>query len=119
MSDIDEIRKKHEAQMEYTKSKQGDAPYLFQSIHSNLSISDVDALLAALDARNDLLTLCEKQRDKTVEKNDELKAALDEARGKVAAVRNWRDEHLDGYKYCYELPIEAKNELEQILKGGE
>jgi len=49
----DEIRKKHEAQMEYTKSKQGDAPYLFQSIHSNLSISEVDALFAALDAERE------------------------------------------------------------------
>jgi len=47
---IDAIRRKHEAQITYTKERQGDFPYLFQSIHSNLSISDVDTLFAALDA---------------------------------------------------------------------
>ena len=49
MTDIDEIRRKHEAQVAYTKEKQGNFPYLFQSIQSNLRISDVDALFAALD----------------------------------------------------------------------
>jgi hypothetical protein len=46
---IDDIREKHETQIDYTKNKQGDFPYLFQSIQSNLRISDVDALFAALD----------------------------------------------------------------------
>jgi len=45
----DAIRRKHEAQVAYTKEKQGNFPYLFQSIQSNLRISDVDALFAALD----------------------------------------------------------------------
>ncbi len=49
MTDIDAIRRKHEAQVAYTKEKQGNFPYLFQSIQSNLRISDVDALFAALD----------------------------------------------------------------------
>ena len=49
---IDEIRKKHEAQVAYTKEKQGNFPYLFQSIQSNLRISDVDALFAAIAALN-------------------------------------------------------------------
>jgi len=49
MADIDAIRRKHEAQVAYTKEKQGNFPYLFQSIQSNLRISDVDALFAALD----------------------------------------------------------------------
>ena len=48
MTDIDAIRRKHEAQVAYTKEKQGNFPYLFQSI-TLLSISDVDALFAALD----------------------------------------------------------------------
>lgn len=46
---IEDIRRKHEAQVAYTKEKQGNFPYLFQSIQSNLRISDVDALFAALD----------------------------------------------------------------------
>jgi len=46
----DAIRKKHEQQVTYTKEKQGNSPYLFQSIHSTLTIADVDALFAALDA---------------------------------------------------------------------
>lgn len=49
----DAIREKHETQIDYTKNKQGDFPYLFQSIHSNLTISEVDALFAALDAERE------------------------------------------------------------------
>jgi len=82
VDDISAIRKKHEARKAYLPLEclNVDADKVRRR-KSNLTISDVDALLAALDARNDLLTLCEKQRDKTVEKNDELKAALDEAPG--------------------------------------
>lgn len=49
MTDIDEIRKKHEAQRSYVLETQGDAAYLNQSIKSCLTISEVDALFKALD----------------------------------------------------------------------
>ena len=93
MTDIDAIRKKHEAQIAYTKEKQGDFPYLFQSIHSNLTISEVDALFKALD----------------------------EARGKVEALTElvcecapitWcRAHYMDD-------AIKWERKAEQILKGG-
>ena len=86
MTDIDAIRRKHEAQVAYTKEKQGDFPYLFQSIHSNLSISDVDALFAALDAErgkvekayNALHDFSGSERDMIVSAREILKGGGDE-----------------------------------------
>lgn len=46
----EDIRKKHIVQKDYIERKQGNEPYLCQSIHSVISVADVDALLAALDA---------------------------------------------------------------------
>ena len=87
---IEDIRKKHEAQVTYTKEKQGDFSYLFQSIQSNLRISDVDALFAALDEAKDGLTAAhmhgfEEGKDQYRDKARKLQDALDEAR---AALRD-------------------------------
>ena len=81
----EDIRKKHEAQVTYTKEKQGDFSYLFQSIQSNLRISDVDALFAALDEAKDGLTAAhmhgfEEGRDQYRDKVRKLQAALDAER---------------------------------------
>ena len=115
MTDIEQIRKKHEEQMNYTKTKQGDFPYLFQSIHSNLSISDVDALFAALDEANKRLAFrgkvtsgvfcdgCASWEQMAWEAGREL----DEARGLL--------KEIDEY---YVLNQEHYERIEQILKGG-
>ena len=76
MADIDAIRRKHEAQVTYTKEKQGDFSYLFQSIQSNLRISDVDSLFAALDSLREEASLYQKEWAK-------LRAALDAERGRI------------------------------------
>lgn len=86
---IDDIRKKHEAQVAYTKEKQGNFPYLFQSIQSNLRISEVDALFAALGEASGIV--------------DRFKAFVDE-----------RDRIYGGMMARDQLQVVFK----QILKGG-
>ena len=49
MTDIEKIRKKHVIQNDYIKRKQGNEPYLCQSIHSVISVAEVDRLFAELD----------------------------------------------------------------------
>ena len=92
MADIDAIRRKHEAQVAYTKEKQGDFSYLFQSIQSNLRISDVDSLFAALDSLREEASLYQKEWAK-------LRAALDEAKdGLTAAHMHGFEEGRDQYR---------------------
>lgn len=49
----DAIRKKHVIQNDYIKRKQGNEPYLCQSIHSVISVAEVDRLFAELDEARD------------------------------------------------------------------
>lgn len=51
----EDIRKKHIVQKDYIERKQGNEPYLCQSIHSVISVADVDRLFAALDEARDAL----------------------------------------------------------------
>lgn len=116
MTDIDAIRRKHEAQVAYTKEKQGNFPYLFQSIQSNLRISDVDALFAALDEAN-------RRHRAAVELDnqhlDSMKKALDSERGKVGNATEWvQDQLLHRAVGSQEMKRVALIELHQILKGG-
>lgn len=104
MTDTDAIRKKHERDIRTSPHRLIDK--------SILTVAEVDAIFSALDARNDLLTLCEKQRDKTVERNDQLKAALDEARGRVEKAIEQCDT-----EYGY-VPVVGFKLIRRILKGG-
>lgn len=86
----EDIRKKHIVQKDYIERKQGNEPYLCQSIHSVISVADVDALFAALDEAKDGLTAAhmhgfEEGRDQYMDKVRKLQDALDEAR---AALRD-------------------------------
>ena len=120
MADIDAIRRKHEAQVTYTKEKQGDFSYLFQSIQSNLRISDVDELFAALDSlQKEYDQYKEMVGESLMKEVKRLDEALDEAKDGLTAAHmhgfeTGKDQYRDKVRKLEIALDEARGKVEKV-----